>query len=127
MGLKMIYPSKLQPVAIGIEGSPDVGQDHDIAAMMNMWASSLIEALYKARNEYVDYKERLGSKRERPLVHYTEMNWMLSDRDHPGSFLWLCRLFNLCPEAIIARVKSGRKFTSYRGAARLRAVTTVSV
>lgn len=65
------------------------GVHRDITPYLTLWGAVCIDAVQLACNKSTHRLERDKARA-----------WFSSDEDYPGSFVWICRLFDLCPQRV---------------------------
>ena len=67
-----------------LTGNPNI--DHETQACLRIWAACMYTGIAEAAEAFKQQK-----------LNSPERRWFESDRHDPGSFNWLCELFNIDP------------------------------
>lgn len=73
--------------------------NHNYAAHMNLWSAVFVDGMKQAVAAYRRWAcEQHKSSDPRSMTAYPELAWVITEEFHgPGSFVWLCELFNVDP------------------------------
>lgn len=83
--------------------------DHDTGACLKLWGAVLQAGIIEAARGFFEIQKHKAATPDAPLKvteNVSAYYWLVSNRNTPGSFVWLCDLFNADAEQTRGKLRS---------------------